>query len=100
MRGINITGEIMIFKNDKGYSTTISNKNINGEYENMYVTIQLPKGDELENKQIINIAKGFMSFYKDKNGLAKPKLVVQEYAILGIEDIQIQDNDVEMDLPF
>lgn len=98
MRGINITGETMIFKNEYGYATTISRKNLQGEYEKMYITIQLPKGDELENMTIINIAKGFMSFYKDKNGLAKPKLVVQEYAKLGIDDIQIQDNDI--DLPF
>lgn len=82
MRGININGETMIFKNEYGYTTTISNKNLQGEYENMYVTIQLPKDDELENKTLINIAKGFMSFYKDKNGMAKPKLIVQEYAIL------------------
>ena len=45
----------------------------------MYVTIQLPKGTELENKTKINVTKGFISFYKNKNGLAIPKFVIQEF---------------------
>ena len=62
-----------------GYSTSISNKNKEGQYESMYVTIQLPKGTELENKTKINVTKGFISFYKNKNGLAIPKFVIQEF---------------------
>lgn len=33
---MNITGRTLIFKSEYGYSTAISNKNINGEYEKMY----------------------------------------------------------------
>ena len=50
------------------------------------VGIQLPKGQEVENKTTIEITKGFLSFYKDKNGMAKPKVVVQEYKVLFISD--------------
>ena len=76
---MNINGSTMIFKNEYGYSTSISNKNKEGQYESMYITIQLPKGTELENKTKINITKGFISFYKNRNGIAMPKFVIQEF---------------------
>lgn len=76
---MNIIGEILIFRNEFGYSTSISRKNQNGEYERMYISVQLPKGVELENKTKINITKGFLSFYKNKQGLPQIKVVVMEY---------------------
>ena len=82
---MNITGEIKIFKrNYEGkelYSTSLTNKNKDGTYENMYISAQLPKGVTLENNTKINITKGFMSFYKDKLGYAKPKVVIQEFEL-------------------
>lgn len=76
---MNISGEIMVFKNEYGYSTSISNKNQNGEYDKMYLNVQLPRGIELENRTKINITKGFLSFYKNKQGLPQIKVVVMEY---------------------
>lgn len=76
---MNVSGEIMIFKNEYGFSTSISRKNQNGEYEKMYLSVQLPKGVELENKTKINITKSFLSFYKNKQGLPQIKVVVMEY---------------------
>lgn len=76
---MNIIGETLIFRNEFGYSTSISRKNQNGEYEKMYLSVQLPKGVELENKAKINITKGFLSFYKNKQGLPQIKVVVMEY---------------------
>ena len=76
---MNVSGEIMIFKNEYGYSTSISRKNQDGEYEKMYLSVQLPKGVELENKTKINITKGFLSFYKNKQGLPQVKIVIMEY---------------------
>ena len=77
--GLNINGKVMIFKNQYGYSTTISKKNQDGEYTNMYVSIQLPKNIELENKTVIEITNGFLSFYNTKDGLPKIKIVVMEF---------------------
>ena len=76
---MNINGTTMIFKNEYGYSTSILNKNKEGQYESMYITVQLPKGTELENKTKINITNGFISFYRNKNGIAMPKFVIQEF---------------------
>lgn len=76
---MNITGKTLIFRNDYGYTTTISKKNQNGEYERMYISVQLPKGIELENKTMIEITKGFLSFYKNKQGLPQIKVVIMEY---------------------
>lgn len=104
---MNITGEILIFRNEFGFSTSISRKNQNGEYERMYISVQLPKGIELENKTKINITKGFLSFYKNKQGLSQVKIVVMEYKtdeeLQEREAIQNEQNynyDFGNDLPF
>lgn len=94
---MNITGKTMIFRNGYGYYTTISNKNKEGQYENMYITAQLPKGTELENKTKINITKGFISFYRNKNGIAMPKFVIQEFETENNEDYE---ENFGNDLPF
>lgn len=93
-----------------GYSTAISKKNQNGEYERMYLNVQLPKGVELENKTNIEITKGFLSFYQTKEGLPKIKIVVMEYKIDEEEQYKqeerqtIQDEEIygisQDDLPF
>ena len=80
---MNITGKTMIFKSEYGYSTAISNKNQEVQYDKMYVSVQLPKGAELENKTMIDVTKGFISFYKTKEGLPKLKLVIQEWEYIG-----------------
>lgn len=80
---MNITGEIKVwikkFNGVKSYSTAVSNKNKEGQYEKMYIALQLPKKNNLQNGETIEIKKSFMSMYKDKNGLAHPKIVIQEY---------------------
>lgn len=75
---MNITGKTICYKNEYGYSTAISNKKQDGTYERMYVSLQLPKGVEVENKTYIEITRGFLAFYKDKNGLPKIKVVAME----------------------
>lgn len=75
---MNINGETMIFKNDKGYYTTISNKNADGSYENMLISVNLTNGIEVPNKTKINVKNGFLGFYKTKDGLPKVKMVISE----------------------
>ena len=98
---MNISGKCKLFRNDYengiSYSTTISNKNIEGKYENMYVIVQMPKGTNLESKTSINITNGFMSNYKDRNGLMKIKLVVLDY---DIEPEEKPSEYTQDDLPF
>lgn len=107
---MNITGKTMIFKSQYGYSTTISKKNQDGEYERMYVSIQLPKNMELENKTVIEITNGFLSFYNTKDGLPKIKIVVREFTTdeeqkyIQEEREAIQNEEIygvqDSDLPF
>ena len=83
---MNIIGQCKIFKREyegkEMYSTSLTNKNIDGTYENMYISAQLPKGTMLENNTKINVVKGFMSFYRNRNGLAMPKVVIQEFEVV------------------
>lgn len=101
---MNIEGKCIIFSSDKGYSTSISKKNQDGEYERMYLAVQLPKGDELENKTQIIILDGFLSFYKTKDGLPKPKIVIMKYKKQEEQDKEIENSDIfsvtPEDLPF
>lgn len=100
-----IRGETMIFANEKGgYSTTISNKKQDGTYDNMYIAVNFKKGVTLENKTKIDITNGFLSFYKNKNGLALLKIVVMDFEIKGEVETMQEENEYEItdnsDLPF
>ena len=97
---MNITGKTICYKNDYGYSTAISNKKQDGTYERMYVSLQLPKGVEVENKTYIEITKGFLAFYKDKNGMSKIKIVAMEIKQDGEKNYEMPDYMQMPDLPF
>lgn len=100
---MNISGQTMIFKGEYGYSTSISKKNEDGTYDKMYLSIQLPKGIELENKTKINITNGFLTFYKNKEGLPKPKIVVMQFESEYKEQAEDITDDImsfDGDLPF
>lgn len=105
---LNITGETMLFRNENGYySTTISNKKMDGSYENMYINVQMPKGTDLPNQTKINIIRGFLSFYVNNANSKTIKFVVLDYDIADINDMTM-GNDIGVftpsgkddDLPF
>lgn len=62
---------VMIFRNefDSGisYSTTISHKNIDGEYENAFINVRF-KNVDVENKQRIIVKNAWLDFYQSKDG--------------------------------
>lgn len=62
---------VMIFRNvfDSGisYSTTVSHKNINGEYENAFINVRFKKNVDVENKQQILIKDAWLDFYQSKD---------------------------------
>lgn len=80
---MDITGTLRIYKNEyegrENYSTTIAKKDQFGNYENLYISVQLPQGTILENNSKINVTKGFLSFFKTRQGLPKIKVVVQQF---------------------
>lgn len=108
---MNVLGNVRIFKKElngkKLYSTTISSKNQNGEWDKMYLSVQLPRNVVLENGTNINITKGFLSFYKNKDGLAMPKVVIQEFQTKEemeeretIQQEEFYQDNQNQDLPF
>ena len=94
---MNIKGKIKVFKNEYGYSTAISKKDQEGNWESMYLSLQLPKGTELENKSNIDVTNGFLSFYKNKEGIPMVKVVVMEYKTEDNKEFEVSDPS---DLPF
>lgn len=86
---MNVNGETMLFKNDFGYSTSISKKNMDGSYENMAVVVQFRR-DDLEAQRIphktkINIKNGFLTFYNSTSGEKKLKIIVLDYEVVGMK---------------
>ena len=109
---MNITSkDTMIFAKEfdgkMHYRAGLSSKNKDGEYESGYIDVRMPKGTELENKTKINITKGFLSFYKTKEGKDIWYIVVQEFTtqeqmqqeVLTVESKKAEDYD-DLPLPF
>lgn len=100
---MNITGKCTIYAkeyNEKTlYSTKINKKDENNNWESMYISVQFPRGTKIENKTKIEITKGFISFYKNHNGLASIKFIIQEF---NVEEKQEENSyeTSETDLPF
>lgn len=82
-----ITGETMIFKNDNGfYSTSISKKKQDGSYDNAYINVSFRNGVTLDNKTLINIKSGWLSFDKyEKEGKTNTylKIFVNDFDIVS-----------------
>lgn len=90
----NIKGKTMIFKNQQGfYSTSISKKNRNNEWESTYINIGFRKDTNLENKTMIDIKDGWLTFdkYKKQDGTTNIafKIFVNDYDVVS----QGQNND-------
>lgn len=62
---MNITNErpVMVFKKDNKYSIGISKKKQDGSYENAYIKVEFNKNVELEDRTMIKIKHGWLSFY-------------------------------------
>ena len=108
---MNVLGNVRIFKKELNgkelYSTSISSKNQNGDWDKMYLSVQLPRNVVLENGTDINITKGFLSLYKTNDGLPKIKIVIQEFQTKdemeerqAIEQEEFYQDNLSQDLPF
>ena len=97
---MNITGKTKIYKGKYGYSCSISNKKQDGSYSNMFMQLQLPKGIEPADKSIIEITKGFISFYENKDGNKIPKIIAMEIKQDGEKNYEMPDYMQMPDLPF
>ena len=88
-----LVDKLMVYKGQYGYSTLLKNNE-----DKLYVQVGFKKGQEpKQEKVMIDIKDGFLSFYKDRNGLAKPKIVVLDYTALEDTPAAVEDT---LDLPF
>lgn len=71
--------KLRVYKNQYGYTTLAKNGD-----DKMYISIQFKKGTEPTADIIdIIIKDAFFSMFKNKQGLAFPKLIIMEYEIEG-----------------
>ncbi len=93
------------YEGKKFYRARVSRKKENGEYENAYIDVKMPKDTNIENKTKINITKGFLSFYKTKDDKDIWYIVVLEYTTekqaekveVGVVETYTAD---QLELPF
>lgn len=87
-RWTDISGVMNLYTNEVGnrllLSTSISRKVDENEYTNLYCNVSLPRGTEPQEKgkYKINVKKGFISCYADKNGDVKMRIIVQEFDVI------------------
>ena len=106
---MNITSKnIMIFKKEINgkvhYRAGLSNKKQDNTYDTTYIDVKLPKGIDLDNKTKIEITKGFLSFFKTKEGTTIFYIIVQEFskenATQEKTSYTTEELDEDMVLPF
>ena len=92
------------FEGKTHYRAGLSKKNQNNQYESAYIDVRFPKDTKIENKTKINITKGFLIFYKTKEGKDIWYIVVQEYTtdveVMVVESKKVEDYDIPLELPF
>ena len=99
---------LKIWRDDKGqfprYSYSISRKNDNDQWVNVYKDVKFKNGVDVENGTVISIKKAFESFNISKDGKKYPYLMVSEFEVLEGGNIQIPDvpaaPDGEETVPF
>ena len=84
--------KLRVYKNQYGFSTLAKNGD-----DKMYISVQFKKGTEpsTDTTDII-IKDAFFSLFKNKQGLAFPKLVIMGYEIEGQKtDEQIEREGIQ-----
>lgn len=73
--------EIMIFSNERGYSTAISKKKQDSEeWMRIYIPVSFRKGVTVKNQTKIKIIDSWLSFYERKTDNKKiPYIFVNEF---------------------
>lgn len=64
-----------------GFSTSISQKTDEGDYERKYIDVAFPKGDKIEFEGLaeVRVNDGFITFYETRKGETRYKIVVLDY---------------------
>lgn len=102
------TGEAMIFAKEHNgrmfYSTGLSKKKPDGEYENGYIDVQFKKGVEVDNKTKIEIGKAWLTFYINKDKRTVPQIFISEFTVIGTDGYKAPEGfqaiDDDSDIPF
>lgn len=81
--------KLRVYKNQYGYSTLAKNGD-----DKMYISVQFKKGNEPDMDKIdIIIKDAFFSLFKNKHGLAFPKLVIMDYDIQSDKEYEQIERD-------
>lgn len=101
MNKLKFTGEVTVYKSQKGfYSVSISNKLMDGSWDNAFFPIQFKKDVVLENKTDINITNGWLKFYRDKDKNPVFQIMALEFTQVGDASEDTATDFSDEPLPF
>ena len=94
--------ELTLFKSKYGFGYNFIAKD-KDKTDKMYISARIVKNRDPQIESIkVKVTKCYFEMYKDKNGLAKPQLVIQDFE--EIEQKQKQEEQFDLteglDLPF
>jgi len=112
---IDVSGETKVFVKEfngkPSYSTSIGKKKQDGTWDNAYINLQFMKGIEIADGTKIDIQKGWLTFYINKENKPVWQIFVMEFEsedsndipkgslLKGFEEVtSIEDDDDE--IPF
>lgn len=94
--------ELTLFKSKYGFGYNFIAKD-KDKTDKMYISARIVKDKDPQKESIrLKVTKCYFEMYKDKNGLAKPQLVIQDFEEIEHKQKQEEQFDLTegLDLPF
>ena len=94
--------ELTLFKSKYGFGYNFIAKD-KDKTDKMYISARIVKNKDPQKESIkVKVTKCYFEMYKDKNGLAKPQLVIQDFEEIEQKSKQEEQFDFTdgLDLPF
>ena len=91
------TGKAKIYRKDfdgrPSYSASISQKNVNDEWESAFIKVQFNRGVELADRTEIEVNNGWLKFYLNKDGKPVWVIHINDYILLNEPRVDGLDED-------
>lgn len=100
-------GKAKIYRKDfddrASYSASISQKNVNDEWESAFIKVQFNKGVEVSNRTEIEVNNGWLKFYNTRDGKPVWYIHINDFIVLNQPQTQTEDDafdDIMDSIPF
>ena len=84
------------------YSTQLSQKNLKGEWENIYINVRFKKDVKIDNETDIQVNNAWLTFYKGEKGKPTYSIFINDFETSGTNSENTEEvfDEAGSDLPF